>query len=74
MDDFIVPDNKCDDEIDSARFYRNFENIRSFQNQQKNTIKQIDRNKNLYFGEDGQPEMFSPENADDIEFHDFTDY
>ena len=68
LDDFIKPDNKCEDEIDSATFYKHFENTRKFQNQQKKTVEEIDRNEGLYFGEGSQPEMFAPENIKDINF------
>lgn len=68
LDDFIKRDNKCEDEIDSATFYKHFENTRKFQNQQKKTVEEIDRNEGLYFGKGGQPEMFAPENIKDINF------
>ena len=72
LEDFIESDNKC--EIDLATFYRTFDNARSFQNQQKNANEEINREEERFFGEDGQPEMFSPENINDVEFHDFADY
>ena len=59
LDDFIKPDNARED-IDSATFYRNFENRLSFQNQQKNISKEIDKNEQLFYGADDQPEMFAP--------------
>lgn len=57
FDDFIKQD--CNEEIDSATFYRNFENRQRFQNQQKNIAEEIDKDEKLYYGEDGQPEMFA---------------
>ena len=36
--------------------------------------QEIDRNEDLCFGQDGQPEMFVPENIEHVEFHDFSDY
>ena len=72
LDDFIVPDKNCRN--DSVTFYRNVNNSQKFHNQQKETSEELDRNENLYFGEDGQPEMFAPENINDVEFHDFSDY
>lgn len=73
LDDFIEPDNARED-IDSATFYRNFENRLSFQNQQKNISKEIDKNEQLFYGADDQPNMFAPEDFVHIEFHDFKDY
>ena len=46
----------------------------NFQNQQKIVEEEIDRNEDLYFGQDGKPEMFLPENIEHVEFHDFSDY
>ena len=48
----------------TATFYRNFNNCQKFHNQQKNVNQEIDRNEDLYFGQDGQPEMFAPEKLD----------
>ena len=73
LDDFIEPDNARED-IDSATFYRNFENRLSFQNQQKNISKEIDKNEQLFYGADDQPEMFAPEDFEHIELYDFKDY
>ena len=72
FDDFIKQD--CNEEIDSATFYRNFENRQRFQNQQKNIAEEIDKDEELYYGEDGQPEMFAPEDREHIEFHSFNNY
>ena len=72
FDDFIKQD--CNEEIDSATFYRNFENSQRFQNQQKNIAEEIDKDEELYYGEDGQPEMFAPEDSKHIEFHSFNNY
>ena len=69
LDDFIVPDQNCKN--DSATFYRKCQN---FNNQQKNAEQEIYKIEDLYFGEDGQPEMFAPETSDCVEFHDFSDY
>ena len=69
LDDFIVPDRNCKN--DSATFYRKCQN---FNNQQKNAEQEIYKIEDLYFGEDGQPEMFAPETNDCVEFHDFSDY
>ena len=73
LDDFIKPDNARED-IDSATFYRNFENRLSFQNQQKNISKEIDKNEQLFYGTDDQPEMFAPEDFEHIELYNFKDY
>lgn len=72
FDDFIKQD--CNEEIDSATLYRNFENRQRFQNQQKNIAEEIDKDEKLYYGEDGQPEMFAPEDSEHIEFHSFNNY
>ena len=69
-DDFI--DKNC--ETNSVTFYRNFDNCQKFHNQQKDPSQEVDRDENLYFGENGQPEMFAPENINGVEFHDFPDY
>ena len=70
LEDFIVWDNAA--ENDSATFHRNVDN-KNFHNQIKTDDEEI-RDENLYFGEDGQPEMFAPQNIDDVEFHDFSNY
>ena len=66
--DFVVSDQNCHN--DSSTFYIKYEN---FRNQQKNPQQEIVKN-DFDFGEDGQPEMFSTEVIDDVEFHNFQDY
>ena len=34
LDDFIKPDNKCEDEIDSATFYKTLENFKTSRKKQ----------------------------------------
>lgn len=73
MDDFIEPD--CAEDIDSATFYRNFDNNRErFQNQQKNIVEESDRDEEYYYGDDNQPEMFTPEDSENVEFHSFQNH
>ena len=70
LEDFVARDNVA--ENDSDTFHRNFDN-QNFHNQIKTDDEEI-RDENLYFGEDGQPEMFARQNIDDVEFHDFSNY
>ena len=69
LDDFVVSDQNCQN--DPATFYRKCQN---FHNRQRNVEQEVDKNEDLSFGQDGQPEMFMPENIDHVEFHDFPDY
>ena len=55
---------------DSATFHRNVDN-QNFHNQLETAHDEAITDENLYFGEDGQPEMFAPENIGDVEFHHF---
>ena len=71
MDDFIVRDNVA--EYDPPTFYRNVDNNQNLYNQIKADDEE-NRDEDLYFSEDGQPEMFAPQNIDDVEFHDFSNY
>ena len=70
--DFLVLDQNFENE--STTFYRKFDNLPKFLNQQKNADLELRKNHDVYFGEDGQPEMFAPESIDHVEFHDFSDY
>ena len=74
-DDFI--EYEGDDNGDDLTFYRRFENrsrFDIFENQVKNPVDESVRSEGAYYGEDDQPEMFSPENRGQIDFHSFENY
>ena len=70
--DFIVPDQTFENY--SGTFYRKFDNLPKFLNQPKNADLELGKDHDIYFGEDGQPEMFTPESIDHVKFHDFSNY
>lgn len=72
-DFFIVCDNDCEIDLDTSRG-NNSTSQTKFKNQKK-SVKEIKRRKEkLYFGKDGQPEMYAPENMNNVKFHIFSDY
>ena len=70
MDSDFIEDN---DFVESASFYRKCDNKIKFENQQKNALQE-NRAKKLFYGYDDQPEMFAPEDIEQVDFHDFSDY
>ena len=76
LDDFIDSENDGGEEEDLALYSRfeNRERFNSFQNQFKNPVDESIRSEENYYGDDDQPEMFSPEDCEQIEFHSFKDY
>ena len=71
-DDFVVSDQNCQNV--PVTFFRNFNNCQKFHNQQKYVDQEISRDEDLYFGQDGQPEMFASEIIDRVKFHSFSNY
>ena len=70
LDNDFIEDN---DFVESASFYRKCENKIKFKNQQKNALEE-NREEKLFYGDDDQPEMFAPEDIEQVGFHDSSDY
>ena len=60
---------------EEASFYRSVDNERvRFLNQTRNTDEVIDESEDEYYGEDGMPKLYNPENRKDVEFDSFDNY
>ena len=66
------------DEEEDESFYRNFSNRKDylrFVNQTRNPIEVVNEPEEEYYGEDGMPELFNPENREEVNFDLFaSDY
>ena len=64
------------EEQEEASFYRSVDNNECviFSNQTKNPDDVVKESEDEYYGEDDMPELFDPENREDIEFDSFDNY
>ena len=64
------------EEQEDASFYRSVDNNECviFSNQTKNPDDVVKESEDEYYGEDDMPELFDPENREDIEFDSFDNY
>ena len=62
--------------LEEASFYRSADNNKhvKFSNQTRNLDEIIDELEDEYYGEDDMPELFDPENREDVEFDSFDNY
>ena len=61
---------------EEASFYRNIDNNEhvKFSNQTRNPDEVVNESEDEYYGEDDMPELFDPENSEDVEFDSFDNY
>ena len=71
----FIDDNEGEEQ-EEASFYRNVDNNERvrFSNQTRNPDKVVNESEDEYYGEDDMPELFDPENREDIEFDSFDNY
>ena len=64
------------EEQQEASFYRSVDNNErvKFSNQTRNPDKVVNELKDECYGEDDMPELFDPENREDVEFDSFDNY
>ena len=64
------------EEQEDASFYRSVDNNECviFSNETKNPDDVVKESEDEYYGEDDMPELFDPENREDIEFDSFDNY
>ena len=71
---FICDESDDEDGEQDASFYRSLNNKEEhvkFPNQTKNPEEVVQESDDEYFGEDDMPELFDPENRDEVEFNSF---
>ena len=72
--DFIDDDEgEVQEEASFCRSVDNNEHIQ-FSNQTRNPDEVVDESEDEYSGEDDMPELFDPENREDVEFDSFDNY
>lgn len=75
-DEMFIVDSDQEEEEEDRSFYRNFDNkekYHRFTNQTKNPAEVVKETE--YFGEDDLPELFDPEDREEINFGSFeSDY
>ena len=64
------------EEQEEASFYRSVDNNErvKFSNQTRNLDDVVDESEDEYYSEDDMPELFDPENMEDVEFDSFDNY
>ena len=71
---FVCGESDDEDGEQDASFYRSLNNKEEhvkFPNQTKNPEEVVQESDDEYFGEDDMPELFDPENRDEVEFNSF---
>ena len=71
--EIIIEDSDQDEEEDLS-LYRSFDNreeYHRFRNQTKNSVEFVKEPEAKYYGEDVMPELFDPENREDVTFNSF---
>ena len=71
---FVCDESDDEDGEQDASFYRSLNNKEEhvkFPNQTKNPEELVQESDDKYFGEDDIPELFDPENRDEVEFNSF---
>ena len=71
---FVCNESNDEDGEQDASFYRSLNNKEEhvkFPNQTKNPEEVVQESDDEYFGEDDMPELFDPENRDEVEFNSF---
>ena len=71
----FIDDDEAEEQ-EEASFYRSVDNNERviFSNQTKNPDDVVKESEDEYYGEDDMPELFDPENREDIEFDSFDNY
>ena len=71
---FVCDESEDEDGEQDASFYRSLNNKEEqvkFANQTRNPEEAVQESDNEYFGEDDMPELFDPENREEVEFNSF---
>ena len=75
IEERMSTDDSQQEEHESRNFYRdlnNRENYVRFHNQTRNPVEAVKQPEEDYYGDDGMPEMYDPENREEVNFYLFA--